>query len=139
MLPSFVIDASIIISWYNHDEQSEYAKDILLCLRKEQAITPCLCCFEVNNVLRVLEKKGKVPSLNVDKALVSIDKLQIIIDSVPPGFKIPLTLRLSREHGLTVYDACYLELAVRMGIPIASLDDDLVKAAKSARIELKMV
>ena len=76
MLPSFVIDASVIISWYNPDEQSEYAKDILLCLRKEQAITPCLCCFEVNNVLRVLEKKGKVPSLNVDKALVSIDKYE---------------------------------------------------------------
>ena len=50
-----------------------------------------------------------------------------------------LTLRLSREHGLTVYDACYLELAVRLGIPIASLDGNLVKAAEAARVELKAV
>ena len=139
MIPSFVIDASVIISWYNPDEQNDYAKDILFCLEKEQAITPCLCCFEVNNVLRVLEKKGKVSSLSVDKALVSIDRLRIIRDSAPTGFTMPLILRISREHGLTVYDACYLELAVRLNLPLASLDDELVKAAQAAKIKLKTV
>ena len=137
--PAFVIDASIIISWYNPDEQNDYAKDILFCLKKEQAIAPCLCCYEVNNVLRVLEKKGKVPSLSVDKALVAIDKLRIVRDSAPAGFIMPLVLQLSREHGLTVYDACYLELAVRLNLPIASLDEDLLKAAKAAKIEIKTI
>jgi predicted nucleic acid-binding protein len=137
MIPSFVIDASIIVSWYNSDEDNKYARDILFCLKKERAITTCLCCFEVNNVLRVLEKKGKLPSLSVDKAIVSIDKLQIFLDGAPTGFKMPLVLRLSREYGLTVYDACYLELAVRLNLPIATLDNDLIEAAKSAGLELK--
>ena len=138
MLPSFVIDASVILSWYNPDEQNDYTKNILFCMKKERAITPCLCYYEVNNVLRMLEKKEKVSSLNVDKAIVSIDKLQIIRDSAPTGFTMPLVLRLSREYGLTIYNACYLELAVRLNLPIASLDNELVKAAKAAGIELKV-
>jgi predicted nucleic acid-binding protein len=139
MAPSFVIDASVIVSWYNPDEQNDYARDILLCLKKEQAITPRLCCFEVNNVLRMFEKKGKISSLQVDKAIVALEKLRIIKDNAPTGFQIPLVLRLSREYGLTIYDACYLELAVRLNFPLASLDNDLIKAAQGAKIELKTV
>ena len=139
MAPSFVIDASVIIAWYNPDEQNDYARDILFCLKKEQAIVPCLCCFEVNNVLRMFEKKGKLSNLQVDKAITTLDKLQIVRDNAPKGFQIPLVLRLSREYGLTIYDACYLELAVRLNFPLASLDNDLIEAAKDAKIELKSV
>jgi len=135
--PSFVVDASVIISWYNPDEQNDYAKNILFCLQEERAITPCLCYFEVNNVLRMLEKKGKVSNISVDKAIVATDKLHIIRDSAPTGFKMPLVLSLSREYGLTVYDACYLELAVRLNLPLASLDNDLINAAKTAKVALK--
>ena len=138
IFPSFVIDASIVISWYNPDEQNDYAKNILLCLQKERAITPCLCYYEVNNVLRILEKKGKVSSIYVDKAIVAIDKLPIMTDNALAGFKMPLALRLSREQGLTVYDACYLELAVRLNLPLASLDKDLIKAAQTAKVALKV-
>jgi predicted nucleic acid-binding protein len=137
MYPSFVIDASVVISWYNPDEQNDYAKNVLLCLQKERAITPCLCYYEVNNVLRMLEKKGKVSGIYVDKAITATDNLPIIRDYALVGFKMPIALRLSREHGLTVYDACYLELAVRLSLPLASLDDDLIKAAKAAKVTLR--
>jgi len=109
MNPSFVIDASVIVSWYSPGEQNDYAKDILYCLKNERAITPCLCYLEVNNVLRVLEKKGKIPNLSVDKAIVATDKLQIIRDSAPSCFNLPL----------------------------ASLDNELNNAAKAAGIKLK--
>ena len=92
---------------------------------------------ELNNVLRMLEKKGKVSNISVDKAIVATDKLHIIRDSAPTGFKMPLVLSLSREYGLTVYDACYLELAVRLNLPLASLDNDLINAAKTAKVALK--
>jgi len=137
ILPSFVIDASVIISWYAPDEQNKYADDILFCLKKERAITTCLCCFEVNNVFRALEKRGKISGLSMDKAILSIDKLQIIRDSPPSGFQMPLALRLAREYGLTIYDASYLEIAVRLNLPLASLDKELVNAAKAAGIKLK--
>ncbi|MDR1159778.1 MAG: type II toxin-antitoxin system VapC family toxin [Syntrophomonadaceae bacterium] len=137
MISSFVIDASVIVSWFSPDEQNGYAKDVLFCLKKEQAATPCLCLFEVNNVLRMLEKKEKLSGLQVDKALAALDKLRIVRDGAPTGFQIPLVLRLSRAYGLTIYDACYLELAVRLNLPIASLDNDLIKAAKAAEIEIK--
>jgi len=85
----------------------------------------------------MLEKKGKISSLSVDKAIMVTDKLQVIRDVAPTGFKMPLILRLSREYGLTVYDACYLELAVRLNLPLASLDKDLIKASEAAKVALK--
>ena len=139
MSPSFVIDASVIVSWYIPGEQSDYAEGILFCLNTERAITPCLCYLEVNNALRVLERKGKALMLSVDKAVLAADKLHIIRDGAPNSFSLPLVLRLSREYGLTIYDACYLELAVRLNLPIATLDNDLIKATEAAGIKRKTV
>ena len=137
MLPSFVIDASVILAWHDPRENNAYADGVLDCLEKETAITPPLCCFEVNNVFRLFEKKELITSLDLEKAVAFVDNLPILRDETSVGFSMPLVLRLSREYGLTIYDACYLELAVRLNLPLASLDNDLVKAAKTAGIKLK--
>ena len=138
MSPSFVIDASVILAWYDPRENCVYADKVLDCMEEETAITPPLCCLEVNNVLRLFEKKGLVTSLDLEKAIAFVDSLPILRDKTPIDFSMPLILSLSREYDLTVYDACYLELAVRLNLPIASLDSDLVKAAKTAGTKLKL-
>lgn len=135
--PSFVIDASVILAWHNPEEESSYADDILGCLGEEIAITPQLCCLEINNVMRTFEKRGGISSLDTERALASINNLPIKRDNVPIGFEIPFILSLARMYDLTIYDACYLELAVRLDLPIATLDRKLIEAAKKAGVPIK--
>jgi len=137
MSPSFVIDASIIVAWNDPRESNSYADGVLDCLEKETAITSPLCCLEVNNVLRLFEKKELITSFDLERTIAFVDSLPILRDRANVDFSMPLTLRLSREYGLTIYDACYLELAVRLNLPLASLDNDLIKAAKTAKIAIK--
>ena len=137
MSPSFVIDASVILAWYDPRENNVYADSVLGCLEKETAITLPLCCLEVNNVLRFFEKKKLITSLDLEKAIAFVDCLPILRDKTEIDFSMPLVLRLSREYELTVYDACYLELAVRLNLPLASLDNDLIKAARAVKVTIK--
>ncbi|MDR1649863.1 MAG: type II toxin-antitoxin system VapC family toxin [Synergistaceae bacterium] len=136
--PSFVIDASVIIAWYSPEEVNMYANNILDCLENgETAITPQLCCLEVNNVMRILEKRGTLSNLSAEKALTSINNISIKRDHTPIGFEIPLTRSLSCQYGLTIYDACYLELAVRLSLPLATLDQKLLEACKAVGVDIK--
>jgi predicted nucleic acid-binding protein len=137
MRPSFVIDASVILAWHNPEEESSYADDILDCLGEEIAITPQLCCMEINNVMRTFEKRGSISSLDVERSLASINDLPIKRDNVPISFEIPFVLSLARKYDLTIYDACYLELAIRLDLPIATLDKKLIEAAKKAGVPIK--
>jgi predicted nucleic acid-binding protein len=105
MSPSFVIDASVILAWYDPRDKGAYADEILNCLEKEAAITPALCCLEVNNVLRLFEKKELIESLDLEKAVTFVDSLPILRDKTPVDFSMPLALSLSRKYSLTVYDA----------------------------------
>jgi predicted nucleic acid-binding protein len=136
--PTFVIDASVILAWFNPLEQNGYADKILASLSHETAIAPRLCSLEVNNVLRALEKKGALSKLEAEKALQSIANLPIVLDETSHGFQIPLVSSLSREHDLTIYDACYLELAVRLHLPLSTLDKQLVGTLDKAKVLLKM-
>jgi predicted nucleic acid-binding protein len=133
MAPTFVIDTSVILAWFNPNEQSEYADRILDCLNKEIAIVPQLCCLEVNNVFRTFLKKGTLGEFEVNKALRSISSLPIMLDKTSLSFQMPLLLSLARENDLTIYAACYLELAVRLNIPLATLDQHLLQAMEKTK------
>jgi predicted nucleic acid-binding protein len=135
--PSFVIDASVVLAWHNPEEENSYADEILSCLEEEIAITPQLCCLEINNVMRTFEKRGSITSLETERALASINDLPIKRDNVPISFEIPFVLSLARKYDLTIYDACYLELAVRLNLPIATLDKKLIAAAQKAGVPIK--
>ncbi|MCL1874979.1 MAG: type II toxin-antitoxin system VapC family toxin [Synergistaceae bacterium] len=136
--PSFIIDASIILAWYNPEEENSYADDILSCLNEEIAITPQLCCLEINNVMRTFEKKGKISSFDTERAIASINDLPIKLDNRPVNFENPFMMSLARKYDLTIYDACYLELAARLNLPIATLDKKLIEAAKQAGVQIKL-
>jgi predicted nucleic acid-binding protein len=137
MRPAFVIDASVILAWFNPLEQSDYADKILGCLSRETAIAPRLCSLEVNNVLRGLEKRGTLSQLDAQKTLQLIASLPIALDETAYGFQIPLVSSLAREHDLTIYDACYLELAMRLNLPLSTLDKQLLGALDGTGVPLK--
>ena len=135
--PSFVIDASVILAWHNPEEENSYADHILDFLGEEAAITPQLCCLEINNAMRTFEKRGGISSLDAERALASINNLPIKRDNVPISFEVPFVLNLARKYDLTIYDACYLELAIRLNLPIATLDRKLINAAEKAGVPIK--
>jgi predicted nucleic acid-binding protein len=137
MRTSFVIDASVIVSWRDPREENSYGLDILRCLSREHAITPIICCMEVNNVLRHFEKRKVIAHDTIQETIDFIAGLPISLDYNPIEFRMPHIMKLSREHDLTIYDACYLELASRLDLPLATMDKKLTEAVKNAGLALK--
>jgi predicted nucleic acid-binding protein len=129
----FVIDASIAACWAFEDEDHPVAALALERIRSDEALVPSLWWFEVRNTLIVNERRGRLTEADVTVFLRGLARLGVTIDRTPDEAAI---LTLARRHRLTVYEASYLELAQREGVLLATLDTDLVNAARSERLPL---
>ncbi len=98
------------------------------------ARAPGLLWAEVRNVLVMAERRGRIAQRQADAALTELEALRIELDHVPDS---RMTLRLARRHRVSVYDALYLELAIREGRALATLDQALRAAADSEGIEVR--
>jgi len=134
----FVLDNSVSMRWLmpslKPDDQ-KYADLVLDSISTAVAIVPTLWRLEVANVLLVSEKRN---SITPAASAVFIDQLQslpITLDSQTTNRVFGDTMAIARQNNLTSYDAAYLELALREELPLASLDSDLLKAAKSLGVE----
>jgi predicted nucleic acid-binding protein len=123
---AFVLDASIAACWAFPDEQDARADAALDRVRIEDAVVPSLWWFEVRNILVVNERRKRITESGTNSFLRELARMRIRIDRDPEGSTV---LRLARARRLSVYDASYLELALREGIPMATLDDALATAA----------
>ena len=129
----FVIDASIAACWAFDDEDHPVAALALERIRSDEALVPSLWWFEVRNTLIVNERRGRLTEADVTVFLRGLARLGVTIDRTPDEAAI---LTLARRHRLTVYEASYLELAQREGVLLATLDTDLVNAARGERLPL---
>ncbi|MGA9012511.1 MAG: type II toxin-antitoxin system VapC family toxin [Acetobacteraceae bacterium] len=129
----FVIDASIAACWAFEDEDHPVAALALERIRSDEALVPSLWWFEVRNTLIVNERRGRLTEADVTVFLRGLARLGVTIDRTPDEAAI---LTLARRHRLTVYEASYLELAQREGVLLATLDTDLVNAARGERLRL---
>jgi predicted nucleic acid-binding protein len=129
----FVIDASIAACWAFEDEDHPVAALALERIRSDEALVPSLWWFEVRNTLIVNERRGRLTEADVTVFLRGLARLGVTIDRTPDEAAV---LTLAGRHRLTVYDASYLELAQREGVLLATLDTDLVNAARSERLPL---
>ncbi len=127
---NLVLDASVALSWCFEDEGDEYAFQVLDSLRTEEAVVPTLWMLEVSNGLLVAERRGRIDSATVTKFTRFLLSLPLAIDPAERGRAFGETRRLARSHGLTSYDAAYLELGVRLGVPLATLVAALAAAAE---------
>jgi predicted nucleic acid-binding protein len=132
MMP-FVLDASIAACWAFPDEQDPRADAALARVRIEDAVVPSLWWFEVRNILVVNERRMRITESGINSFLRELARLRIRVDREPEESTV---LRLARAHRLSVYDASYLELALREAIPVATLDDELAVAAIAEGTEL---
>ena len=130
---AMVLDASIAACWAFQDEDHPDARLAFHQMRSEEAVVPCLWWFEVRNILVVNERRRRIAESDTAAFLANLSQLRIRIDRAPDESAV---LRLARTHRLSVYDAAYLELAQREGLPLATLDADLKKAAAGEGVAL---
>jgi predicted nucleic acid-binding protein len=131
-LISFVLDASIVLAWA-FKEQFPHATTILRRVRNEQTVVPQIWWFELRNVLIQGERRGRITETQTSRFLGNISRFDVLVDKAPNERRI---LRLSRLHRLTVYDAAYLDVAIRLRLPLATLDRDLADAARAEVVPL---
>jgi predicted nucleic acid-binding protein len=128
----FVVDASITLAWA-FDEVHPKAVLARERLRTDEALVPSLWWFELRNALVMGERRGRLTERDTAFFLRSIGRLAVGVDRVPDETAV---LTLARRHRLTVYDAAYLELALRETLPLATLDGALAGAAQAERVPL---
>ena len=128
-----VIDASLTASWHFEDKRSAAAEAILESLEHDSAYVPLIWWFEIRNVIILGERKRRATAEQAEEFLAFLSRLPIGLDSVPAEDRL---MTLARRHKLTFYDAAYLELAQREGVPLATLDKELVTAARAEGVSL---
>ena len=133
---NFVLDATVALSWCFEDEQSEPALTVLDSLRESEAVVAHHWTLEMANGLLSAERRGRIDGDGATRFSRLLLALPIAVDPVARGTALKETRRLARTHRLTSYDAAYLELAIRLGVPLATLDDRLRAAAKQEGVAL---
>jgi predicted nucleic acid-binding protein len=131
-----VLDVSLSCAWCFADEASPAAWAVLERLRDALAHVPSLWLWETGNVMVQAERRGRISAAAIRTFLGLLETLPISIDQPNTASAWHDTLALARSHGLTTYDAAYLELALRRGLPLASRDKALQAAAQREGVPL---
>jgi predicted nucleic acid-binding protein len=132
-----VVDASVVLTWCFPDENSALARKVAQMFKQgDSAIAPSFWPHEVLNALLVGERRKRISTVLVRTFLSDVGALPITLQEVPAEAVFDRIQSLSRAHGLTTYDAAYLDLAQSNGLPLATLDVDLIRACSKTGVEL---
>lgn len=135
-MTGIVVDASVALAWCFPDEASEYADLVLMALKGRRVIVPAVWALEVANALVVAERRKRVKQPEVRRFVELLGGLTIIEHAQTITDTVSNVLPLAREYDLSAYDAAYLDVAVRQGAQLATLDRTLETAGRSAGIEI---
>lgn len=135
----FVLDCSVAISWCLVDEDNDYANAILVMMPNAEAFVPGIWSLEIANVLLVAERRNRMTKEQSEEAITLLQSLLIKVDSATKTSVFSAILDLGRQEGLAAYDAAYLELALRLGLPLATIDARLAEAATRCGVNLVVV
>jgi predicted nucleic acid-binding protein len=133
---SLVVDSSATLAWIYSDETTEAIRQVFDRVVEEGAVVPSLWRLEVANGLTVAVRRQRIDPGFRQAALADLGLLDITVDQHTDARAWGETLRHADQFRLTLYDAAYLELAQRRGLPLATLDGDLRVAARAAGLEL---
>ena len=135
---NFVLDNSVTMRWFFGDgkpRELAYAVKVLEATKEANALVPVTWGLEVANVIAKAEAKALVTEARSGAFLEMLGDIDIEVDTVTFVYALSNTLQLARRYRLSAYDASYLELALRLGLPLATLDEELQKAAKKAGVK----
>jgi predicted nucleic acid-binding protein len=137
MIKRIVLDASVAVAWCFEDENTPFTEGLLdLLSAGTEALTPAIWPFEVANALLVAERRKRITVAQVTALLRRIGGLPITVEPVATRHAFEQILSVARQQNLTEYDAAYLELALRAGVPLATLDDKVKQAARFVAVGL---
>lgn len=131
-----VVDASVALAWCFPDEASEYADAVLVALEGRRILVPAVWPLEITNAVIVAERRKRISSSEIRRFIELLEGLTIHEEMLPVAESVSNILPLAREYGLSAYDTSYLEVAIRHGAPLATLDTGLAKASRKAGVEL---
>ncbi|MCC5614220.1 type II toxin-antitoxin system VapC family toxin [Nostoc sp. CHAB 5836] len=132
----FVLDCSVAISWCLVDENNPTANAILAIMPDAEAFVPGIWSLEIANVLLVAERRNRMTTDQSSEAITLLQSLLIQVDTATDANALGATVTLGRQEGLAAYDAAYLELALRLRLPLATIDQRLAKAATRCGVDL---
>ena len=136
-MSSFVLDCSVAVAWLLEDERIPEADALLDRLEGGgEAVVPGLWRLELGNVLAGAERRGRIGATGMARCLGLLARLPIVTDRSTEQRALKEILELSRGEYLTTYDAAYLELAMRRGLQLATLDRSLARAARRAGVDV---
>jgi predicted nucleic acid-binding protein len=135
-MPVCVLDASVTIAALIEEDRSDEARRILRDVVSDSAAVPGLWLLEVGNVLLLAERRKSLSAAARRDHLADLSRLPIVIDHATASHAWHDTMALAERHGLTLYDAVYLELSLRQQLPIATFDAALRRAAEAANVPL---
>ncbi len=138
-MTTFVLDDSVAMRWLlANDKVSDqrYAESVLISLANADALVPNLWHLEAANVLLGASNRGDIEISDLERFTVQLENLPITVDTLTANQVFGHTISLARAYRLSSYDAAYMELSLREGLPLATLDKDLRKAAKRANIDI---
>jgi len=132
----FIADSSVGISWVAESQSSHLTERLLNWVESgTQFVVPSLWFFEVSNALLVLMRRKRIAPELWERARIDLIHLNPVVDEEGPRLAMGKIADLAHKHALSVYDATYLELGLRRGLPLASRDAGLIKAAKASGVE----
>ncbi|MDD5343367.1 MAG: type II toxin-antitoxin system VapC family toxin [Smithella sp.] len=135
-MQDFVIDNSVVMSWCFKDETSKYTDTVLDYLENTTAYVPAIWPLEVSNVLLVAERRKRLNQADSSRFISLLFELPIIVEPESPERMLSEILALAREYKLSSYDASYLDLAMRKGLPIATTDKNIMSAARKSHVPI---
>ena len=134
-MAAFVLDCSVTVSWLMPDEFPDL--NLLDHVVEKGVIVPSLWSLEIGNVLLMAERKKRITLEQRQKAIHTLAKLPIVVDTLTSDHAWLETMELAERYDLTLYDASYLELALRRSLPLATFDKSLKRAAEQANVLLE--
>ncbi len=129
---AIVVDCSVAVAWFAPSQATDLSRRSRLVVEDEGAIVPFIFPIELANALVMLERRGRLGSVDVNMAIRGLELIDLQIDMTSCESAVRTLRPLAIAHRLTVYDAAYLELALRTGLPLATRDRDLMAAAVAA-------
>lgn len=132
----FVIDASYAAAWCFEDEATSATEAALDECEAHGAFVPSLWKFEIANLLRSAERRGRISEEDADRRILALSDLVIVDHETSVATCWRDIVPIARAHTLTIYDASYVELALRLKLPLATRDKAMMEAARALKIEV---
>ena len=136
MSAEFVVDNSVVMAWCFADEGDGYAESVLDSLTSGRAYVPAVWPLEVGNVLLSSERRGRLSRAAAVRFLALLSDLPISVEQETPERMLKEIISLAYDHDLSTYDASYLDLAMRLDLPLATRDAPLIRAAEHCKVRV---